>query len=148
MRLGPRAFDVLLPCRHWPLLLTFALAIPSEALAQRPNRSNSQFTLRREEAGAADATLARQHVRTGDCARALNAFDSAIRSSSDPTLRRDRGLCHEKLGHPYPAIDDLRAYLTERPEAPDADQIRQHLSQLEAQVAGSRPTRAAVQARE
>ena len=49
----------------------------------------------------------------------------------EPTLRRDRGLCHEKLGHPFPAIDDYRAYLTARPDAPDAEQIRDRLARLE-----------------
>jgi hypothetical protein len=37
----------------------------------------------------------------------------------NPTLRRDRGPRHERLGHPYPARDDYRAYLTAEPNAPE-----------------------------
>jgi hypothetical protein len=99
-----------------------------------PRQSSSQFTLRREEAGGPDGTVARQRARAGDCAGALPAFDAAVRVTIEPTLRRDRGLCHEKLGDPFPAIDDYRFYLTARPDAPDADQIRDRLSRLEEQV--------------
>lgn len=98
-----------------------------------PSRSSSQFTLRREEAGGADASVARSRARAGDCAGALAGFDAAINHTIDPGLRRDRGLCHEKLNHPFPAIDDYRAYLTARPDAPDSDQIRQRLAALEEQ---------------
>ncbi len=55
---------------------------------------------------------------------ATDAFDVALRTSIEPELRRDRGMCHEKLGHPFPAIDDYRAYLVGRPNAPDSDAIQ------------------------
>ena len=61
---------------------------------------------------------ARARARAGDCAGALPAFDAAIRVTIEPTLRRDRGLCHEKLGDPFPAIEDYRAYLVARADAP------------------------------
>lgn len=117
-----------------------AALVPGIAEAQKaapppgPARSSSQFTLRKDEAGGADGTVARQRARAGDCAGALPAFDAAINVTIEPTLRRDRGLCHEKLGSPFPAIDDYRAYLTARPDAPDADQIRDRLSRLEESV--------------
>jgi hypothetical protein len=95
-------------------------------------RSSTQFTLKREAVGGVDAANARARARTGDCAGALPLFDAALRSGGvDPQLRRDRGLCHEKLGNPFPAIEDFRFYITERPDAPDADQIRQHIAALE-----------------
>src|SRR5690349_21297769 len=82
-----------------------ALLSASEAGAQPkapqpsgPAHSSSQFTLRRQEAGGAEAQAARGRARAGDCAGALAAFDLALRTSIDPTLRRDRGLCHENLG--------------------------------------------------
>jgi hypothetical protein len=123
------------------LALAFGLLlVPDLASAQAakpaphgPSRSSSQFTLRREEAGGADASVARSRARAGDCQGALTGFDAAIDRTIEPTLRRDRGLCHEKLGHPFPAIDDYRAYLTARPDAPDSDQIRQRLAALEEQ---------------
>jgi hypothetical protein len=75
-------------------------------------------------------------MRNGDCAGALDAFDAALRSAVIPAVNRDRGLCHEQLGQPYPAIDDYRAYLTAQPEAPDAEGIRQRLVRLELQTTG------------
>ncbi len=74
---------------------------------------------------------ARAKMRNDDCAGALDLFDEALRTSIDATLYRDRGLCHEKLDHPYPAMDDYRRYLTSVPDAPDADSIRGRLALLE-----------------
>jgi hypothetical protein len=113
-----------------------------------PSRSSSQFTLRREEAGGADAAVARSRARAGDCQGALAGFDAAIDHTIDPGLRRDRGLCHEKLNHPYPAMDDYRAYLTARPDAPDSDQIRQRLAQLEEQTGQGGPSSQSVKAKD
>ena len=120
------------------LLLSFdASAAPTPAKgpsAGGPSRSGSRFTLNRGEAGGADADLGRARARAGDCAGALPALDAAVRVTAEPTLRRDRGLCHDKLGHPFPAIDDYRTYLTAHPDAPDAPQIRQRLAELEESV--------------
>jgi hypothetical protein len=80
---------------------------------------------------SAFAIVARTRMRNGDCAGALDVFDAAVAHSIDPTLRRDRGICHEQLGHPFAAIDDYRAYLTEEPDAPDAEGIRGRLGRLE-----------------
>lgn len=102
-------------------------------------RATTPLALKRDQASSADAQAARSRARAGDCAGALPFFDAAIRSTIEPTLRRDRGLCHEKLGHPYPAIDDYRAYLTAGSEVPDAESIRQRLSSLEEQVGISGP---------
>jgi hypothetical protein len=123
-----------------------AAAPPAPAPAQAPSRSSTQFTLRREEAGGADVAAARGRARAGDCAGALPQFDAAIAKTIEPTLRRDRGLCHEKENHPYPAIDDYRAYLTARPDASDAEQIRERLARLEEQTGqGGRSSQAAKQ---
>lgn len=75
--------------------------------------------------------LGRAKMKAGDCKAALDAFDAAMKGSNDPTVRRDRGLCHENLGHPYPAMDDYRAYLTALPDAPDAANIRERLDRLQ-----------------
>ena len=89
------------------------------------------------QVGTGDA--AGQRARAGDCAGGLDGSDRAIAASTNPELRRDRGACHDKLGHPFPAIDDYRDYLTARPNAPDADAIRARLEQLESQVGILRP---------
>jgi hypothetical protein len=97
---------------------------------------NSQFLLRRGETGGPAGVAARGKARGGDCAGALNLFDDALRTTVEPTLFRDRGLCHEKLEHVHPAMDDYRAYLVARPDAPDADQIRERLARLEGMEGG------------
>jgi hypothetical protein len=123
-------------------------APPAPSPRSGPAQSSSQFTLRREEAGGPDAAVARSRARAGDCAGALPAFDSAIRLTIEPTLHRDRGLCHEKVGNPYPAIDDYRFYLTSRPDAPDADQIRDRLSRLEESVGIGGPSAQSIRDRD
>jgi tetratricopeptide repeat protein len=102
------------------------------------------LNLRKEQLGtAAYTTVGRTRMRSGDCEGALDAFDAALRTTTeDPTLFRDRGLCHEKLGHPYPAIDDYSAYLTAMPEAPDAEGIRQRLARLDEETTGRAPAAA------
>ena len=74
--------------------------------------------------------LARSRAAAGDCKSALEAFDAALEYSVEPELHRDRGICHEKLGNPFPAMDDYRFYLTYRPNAQDAARIRERLEAL------------------
>lgn len=122
------------------------VVVPAQAEGPTPPPQSStkpqQFTLKREQMGSVAAgDAARARARKGDCVGALESFDAAIRSSIEPTLRRDRGLCHERLGNAYPAIDDFRAYLGASPDAPDADDIRERLVRLEEQTgAGGRAT--------
>jgi hypothetical protein len=77
------------------------------------------------------AQAGRERMKAGDCASAIDAFDEALRHSVSATVRRDRGLCHEKLGHTAPAIDDFRDYLFRQPNASDAGDIRARLVRLE-----------------
>jgi hypothetical protein len=106
-------------------------ASDADAAPPEKGRAEAQGAIARP-ANAGDAARAR--ARQGDCAGALDAYDQAIRTTIDPDLRRDRGLCHEQLGHPFPAIDDYRYYLTARPHAPDAEAIRTRLTRLEEQA--------------
>jgi hypothetical protein len=104
---------------------------------QPGNYKAQPLNLHREQrATQAKGDLGRARMRAGDWAGALDAFDAAIEGSMDPSLRRDRGQCHEHLAQPYPAIDDYRAYLTSAPEAPDADAFRERLSKLEQDTLG------------
>ncbi len=95
------------------------------------DRSNSQFHLERNTEMVQATKAANERAAAGDCAGALSAFDVAVRINRDPVLRRDRGLCHEKLGHPFPAMDDYRAYLASMPQAADWEDIRHRLVALE-----------------
>ncbi len=124
--------------------LAMALATAAQAAAGQPTtppasapRKAQPLNMQRERLGSdAFGELARARMKNGDCAGAIEALDAAIRASNDPTLRRDRGACHEQLGHPYPAIDDYRAYLTVKPDAPDAEGIRERLASLEQSTLG------------
>jgi hypothetical protein len=99
---------------------------------QRRQNDVRQFYLNKDSSPAVSAANnARARARSGDCKGALDPFDVAITYWQEPTLRRDRGLCHEQLGHPYPAIEDYRAYLAAAPQAPDYEQIKQRLEHLE-----------------
>ncbi len=126
--------------RRW-LVISLCLVSPS-ALAQHGGGGGAavhgtattgtqgpiKFSVDKSRNAAADA--ARAKAVAGDCKAALDFFDEALRHSIDSTLYRDRGTCHEKLGNVYPAIDDYRAYLSQMPDAPDADKIRQRLADL------------------
>jgi hypothetical protein len=129
--------------------LAFAVvAIPAGVAQAQPDKASAAhnykpqpLNLRREQLGTtAYAGQARARMRAGDCAGALASFDQALGTSNqDPTLYRDRGLCHEKLGHPFPAVDDYRVYLTDVPDAPDAPAIRERLARLEDETTGRTP---------
>jgi tetratricopeptide (TPR) repeat protein len=93
----------------------------------KPGRLSIDKDLGSTQAGR----TARTRAEKGDCKGALDAFDEALRNSIDATLFRDRGVCHEQLGHPYPAMDDYRTYLTALPDAKDADAVRARLAKLE-----------------
>jgi hypothetical protein len=123
---------------HAAVSFAAALSLVSGVAGAQQHRKPPPLTLEKQQLGAgAFAAVARDRMRSGDCAGALDAFDAAIAHSNDPsTLYRDRGICHEQLGHPYPAIDDYRAYLTAAPDAADADGIRSRLAALEMQTSG------------
>lgn len=108
------------------------LLVSGAALAEgnKPPATGTTFTLTRQ--AAPQAAAARARAAAGDCKAALDLFDQAIESSIDPTLRRDRGLCHERLGNAYAAVEDYRAYLAGAPNAPDHDAISDRLKELEA----------------
>ncbi len=81
--------------------------------------------------GTDAAAAGRALMNKGDCDRAIESFDTSLRSFNDPTVRRDRGICHEKLGNAFPAMEDYRAYLFKMPDSPDSDSIRDRLTALE-----------------
>jgi hypothetical protein len=119
------------------LVVGTARAQTTPGTAARPKYKPQPLNLQREHLGTNTfASTGRTRMRSGDCAGALEAFDVALRTANDATIHRDRGLCHEQLGNPYPAIDDYRVYLAAAPDAPDADGIRQRLARLEMQTSG------------
>jgi hypothetical protein len=108
--------------------------------APKPKYKPQPLNLHRDGPGSQAGELGRTRMKNGDCAGALDAFDAALTQSHETTLYRDRGFCHEKLEHPFPAIDDYRAYLMAAPDAADADEVREKLAKLEDETSG-RPAR-------
>ena len=112
-----------------------APAQTNDAARRSKNYKSEPLNLHRGTQGQSDvADLARARMRRGEFESALDAFDEAVAASPDPTLRRDRGTCHDKLNQPYPAIEDYRAYLTAQPDAPDADSVNARLEALEREL--------------
>lgn len=106
----------------------------SASVTQAKGSGDDSQVLHREPPWIRTARLARERSAASDCVGALSLFDQAIELSHDPTLRRDRGACHERLGHTFPAIDDYRAYLTEAPQAADAEGIRERFQRLQGET--------------
>ena len=127
-----------MPAAALAAALAFAGGGVARAQSDAPKKYKAQpLILEKEQLGTAAMTnTGRTRMRNGDCVGALDAFDSVLRTAVDPTVSRDRGICHETLGHAYPAIDDYRTYLTAQPEAPDAEGIRGRLEHLEQETTG------------
>lgn len=102
-----------------------------QAAPPRANDTGGKFEMRQSTTASGPGDAARARVREGDCKGALPLFDEALRTSVEPTLFRDRGLCHDKLGDVYPAIDDYRAYVFGAPDEPDVDTIRARILELQ-----------------
>lgn len=117
------------------------LSLSANGQPAAPRRRDQGPLYSHVDTGEQAAASARALAAKGNCAAALEAFDRALRSSIDMTVRRDRGLCHEQLGNAFPAMDDYRAYLVVAPDAADSDDIRARLEALEAQsgVGGPSP---------
>jgi regulator of sirC expression with transglutaminase-like and TPR domain len=89
------------------------------------------------------ATLARVlgnlkavYAKAGLHRRALAAVERIlILSPHDLEERRDRGLLLAQLGRLPEAIADTRRYLNQRPDAPDAEYVREQLKKMHARLA-------------
>lgn len=116
-----------------------ALLTPASARAQDKPKYQpvTDFRLSRASQSERLAAAGRQQAAAGNCKRALDFFDQALRTSMDPLVVRDRGKCHDKEGNIRPAIDDYRAYLAAYPDAPDTDAINERLMALDAQYSAT-----------
>ncbi len=52
----------------------------------------------------------------------------------DAVELRDRGLAYARLECPKPSLEDLEAYLSQRPYAPDSESIRRTMSEMRAAI--------------
>jgi regulator of sirC expression with transglutaminase-like and TPR domain len=72
------------------------------------------------------------HQARGDTARALVACDRIVDLTDAPEARRDRGRMLLAMGATEAAVADLEAWLAQRPDAPDAAELRQSIAQARA----------------
>jgi tetratricopeptide (TPR) repeat protein len=122
-------------------LAAVSVSVWSPTLANAaPKRKDEGPLFTQVDTGQRAAADARALAAKGQCDKALEAFDQALRLSMDVAVLRDRGLCHERLGHPFPAMDDYRAYLTATPEASDSESIRARLERLEVETGMGGPS--------
>ncbi len=89
-------------------------------------------------AGPARADEAKQlyeqgviHFKEGDYAAAQEAFKEAYNLSGRADLLYNLGVCAERLGDVQRAIAYYQVYLDERPDAPDAEQVRAKMEKLQ-----------------
>jgi regulator of sirC expression with transglutaminase-like and TPR domain len=100
-------------------LLTRALGPGSEMKAEYLEPVDSRAIAQRML-----LNLKRIHDGRKDRARALLVTDRLVDVASTPELRRDRGMLALSLGANQAAATDLAHYLLQRPNAPDAKDIR------------------------
>ncbi|MCB9594006.1 MAG: hypothetical protein H6719_14830 [Sandaracinaceae bacterium] len=102
----------------FPFPAASLLALASEELSLEPRdarRFLSPVTARTMAVRLLQ-NLAAAHEARGDLGRAMLVFDRLYEITGSPSARCDRGLRAAALGAPHGALDDLTAYLRERPD--------------------------------
>ncbi len=75
------------------------------------------------------------HYDLGEFREALESFKDAYRNREDPSFLFNLAQCYRQLGDKPSAIRSYRMYLLKVPSSPKAEQIREMIARLEAQVA-------------
>jgi tetratricopeptide (TPR) repeat protein len=111
-------------------LLVCLSLITSRAALARPSKPSAQ-QLAQAKAAFGEGTVA---YDAGHFEDALAAFEHAHELSRNPVLFFNMAACSEKLGQLRVAVTYLRTYLSEVPEADDADKVRERIGGLEARA--------------
>jgi hypothetical protein len=70
---------------------------------------------------------------------AIRGFETSYRLTGDPILLFDLAQAHRQAGHVRAALTTYRAYLRQRPDAPNRAKVEERIADLEAQAPASRP---------
>lgn len=70
----------------------------------------------------------------GDYKEALGAFKRAYLNFEDASFLYNIGQCHRLLGHREEAVRAYRAFLRNKPESPNADEVRKLIAALEVAI--------------
>lgn len=106
-----------------------AMVLDAEGAALHPYL---QAATPRETVARMLRNLLQVHRMQEDWPRALAVLERLVillPQAGEP--RRDRGLAHAACGHAAQAVEDLRAYLALRPDAPDAARIAERIRSLQ-----------------
>lgn len=76
-----------------------------------------------------------KHYKAGEYREALEAFRKGYAAKSDPVFLFNTGQCHRQLGEPEGAAREYRAFLRERPDAPNRVEVEGFIAAADEQVA-------------
>lgn len=89
-------------------------------------------------AAADDVEAARRHYMQGSKSFDLGLYDKAIEeymaayeAKPDPALLYNIGQAHKLAGHPVEAVRFYRTFLSRVPDAPNADEVRAKIAELQ-----------------
>jgi tetratricopeptide (TPR) repeat protein len=112
--------------RTVPFLIVVALAVAAPARAEE--NENSKIAKAHYMAGV-------KHYNIGDYQDALTAFKSAYLRVADPVFLFNMGQCYRQLGDHDNAARQYRAYLRERPNAPNRVEVERFIAAADEQLA-------------
>jgi tetratricopeptide (TPR) repeat protein len=72
-----------------------------------------------------------QHYNLGEWAPALESFKEAYRNYEDPSFLFNIAQCQRQLGQKQDAVNSYRAFLRERPDAPNHEEVKKLITSLE-----------------
>jgi tetratricopeptide (TPR) repeat protein len=87
-------------------------------------------------------TEGRQHFDLGEYKEALASFKEAYRDFEDPTFLFNIAQCHRQLGDKEQAVRMYRTYVSKRPDAPNAEEVRRTIATLQEAIDKERASRA------
>jgi tetratricopeptide (TPR) repeat protein len=117
------------------VIIRTALALLMVAWCCSPARAED-----REHARQA-FTEGRQHFDLGEYKEALASFKQAYRDFEDPTFLFNIAQCYRQLGDKEQAVHMYRSYLSKRPDASNAEDVRHTVASLQEQIDKERATR-------
>lgn len=119
--------------RPWIVRLALVTSILAVAPLVTPRVAHAQAPSRQVREAAREAYARGQEAfRDGRFAEAESAFEEAFGHIPNPIVLLGLAEARERLGNVPGAISALDAYLVNRPDAPDADAVRDRLATLRA----------------
>ncbi len=128
------------------LVLLFGLALGRDVLAAEskvlfPASDKPRNTRRQKEQSKIHFEKGRDLFRAGDFQKAADEFVASYEISNDPALLYNIGRCYEELGNDATAITYYQGYIEKAPAAPDAQEVRQRIADMQAEAKAAEEAR-------